>query len=101
MGRADTTTAEKKIDLHGLPEREAIAKFIRDYNAYVREGGRDPIHVVHGYGSSSGKGGVIQRALRVFLATHRAKLEGVIEGEVLGNPGFTVVYPKRLLPPST
>ena len=88
---------ELKIDLHGLQEREALRKFVRNYNAYVRGGGRDPIHVIHGYGSS-GHGGVIQRALRAYLAANSVRLDKVVEGERLANPGFTIVYPKRLLP---
>jgi DNA-nicking Smr family endonuclease len=88
---------EKKIDLHGLTERAAIRKLVQDYNAYVRSGGRDPIWVIHGYGSS-GRGGVLQQAVRRYLAEHADRFESVVEGDLLANPGATIVYPKRLLP---
>ena len=88
---------EKKIDLHGLTEQAAIRKLVQDYNAYVRGGGRDPIWVVHGYGSS-GRGGVLQRAVRAYMAAHADRFDKVVEGDLLANPGVTLVYPKRLLP---
>jgi DNA-nicking Smr family endonuclease len=88
---------DKKIDLHGLREREALRKFVRDYNAYVRSGGRDPVWVVHGYGSS-GHGGVIQRAIRDYISANANRFDKVVEGDQLANPGVTIVYPKRLLP---
>jgi DNA-nicking Smr family endonuclease len=88
---------DKKIDLHGLREREALRKFVRDYNAYVRSGGRDPVWVVHGYGSS-GHGGVIQRAIRDYISANANRFDKVVEGDRLANPGVTIVYPKRLLP---
>lgn len=86
-----------EIDLHGLREAEALRKFVRDYNAYVRRGRRDPIWVVHGYGSS-GRGGVIQQAVRAYIVANIARFDRVVEGESLANPGVTLVYPKRLLP---
>jgi DNA-nicking Smr family endonuclease len=89
--------AEKKIDLHGLRERDALSKFIRDYNTCVRSGWRDPIWVIHGYGSS-GHGGVIGRAVRAYISANLSRFEKVVEGESLANPGVTIVYPKRLLP---
>lgn len=89
--------ADKEIDLHGLREAEAIRRFARDYNAYVRSGRRNPIRVVHGYGSS-GRGGVIQRAIRRYVAANIGRFDKVVEGDSLANPGITIVYPKRLLP---
>jgi hypothetical protein len=86
----------KEIDLHGLREAEALRKFVRDYNAYVRSGARDPIWIVHGYGSS-GRGGVIQRAVRAYIAANSGRFDKVVEGEALANPGVTLVYPKCLL----
>ncbi|HVP57426.1 MAG TPA: Smr/MutS family protein, partial [bacterium] len=82
--------SDKQIDLHGLPAREALRRFIRDYNAYVRSGRRDPIQVVHGYGSS-GRGGVILRAIREYLAANARCLDHIVEGESLANPGVTIV----------
>lgn len=89
--------ADAKIDLHGLREREALSKFVRDYNSYVRSGRRDPIQIVHGYGSS-GHGGVIQRAIRTYISANLDRFDGVVDGNLLANPGVTLVYPKRLLP---
>jgi DNA-nicking Smr family endonuclease len=91
--------AEIKIDLHGLGTQEALRKLVRDYNAYVRSGGRAPVHIVHGYGSS-GRGGAIQRAVREYITANRGRFDGVIEGEAFANPGDTIVYPRRLLPES-
>jgi hypothetical protein len=88
---------DKTIDLHGLTEPEALRKLVRDYNAYVRSGGRDPVWIVHGYGSS-GRGGVLQEAVRRYLSAHVGRLDKVVEGDLLANPGVTLVYPKRLLP---
>jgi DNA-nicking Smr family endonuclease len=88
--------AETKIDLHGLRERDALRKFVRDYNACVRSGRRDPIWIVHGYGSS-GHGGVIQRAIREYISANLDSFDKVVEGDLLANPGVTLVYPKRLL----
>jgi len=89
--------ADKTIDLHGLTEPEALRKLVRDYNASVRNGGRDPVWIVHGYGSS-GRGGVLQQAVRRYVSAHPDRFEKVVEGDVLANPGVTLVYPKRLLP---
>ena len=88
---------EKKIDLHGLTEQGAIRKLIQDYNAYVRSGGRDPIWIIHGYGSS-GRGGVLKQAIGRYLAANAGRFDRVVEGDLLANPGATIVYPKRLLP---
>ncbi|MFZ1947501.1 MAG: Smr/MutS family protein [bacterium] len=89
--------AGKTIDLHGLTEPEALRKLVRDYNAYVRGGGRDPVWIVHGYGSS-GRGGVLQQAVRLYIGAHVGRFDKVVEGDALANPGVTLVYPKRLLP---
>jgi DNA-nicking Smr family endonuclease len=88
---------DKTIDLHGLREAEALRKLVRDYNSYVRSGGRDPVWIVHGYGSS-GRGGGLRRAVRDYTAAHSRCFEKVLDGERLANPGITLVYPKRLLP---
>ena len=63
-------------------------------------GGRDPVRVVHGYGSS-GRGGVIHRAIRRYINANIGRFDKVVEGESLANPGVTLVYPKRLLPEVT
>jgi len=41
---------------------------------------------------------VILRELRNFVRRNLASFESVVEGEGLGNPGVTIVYPKRALP---
>jgi DNA-nicking Smr family endonuclease len=88
---------EKKIDLHGLTELEALRKLVRDYNVHIRSGCRDPVWIVHGYGSS-GRGGVIHRAVRRYISANIDRFDKVVEGDRLANPGVTLVYPKRLLP---
>lgn len=85
------------IDVHGCSVPEAMRIFIDYYNGCVRSGTKGFIEVVHGYGSS-GPGGAIQRELRKFLAVNTDRLEMYVEGDAVGNPGITKVYPKKLLP---
>lgn len=87
----------RRIDLHGLTVDEAIAAFVRRYNAFLSEGYRGRIEVIHGYGSS-GEGGAIRRRLRSFLAAHRDRFRHLSEGDAIGNPGVTFVEGKGRLP---
>jgi hypothetical protein len=53
--------------------------------------------VIHGYGSTRG-GGQIKRHLHEFLRQHSDCVDGWLDGDVLQNPGITVVYPRWALP---
>jgi hypothetical protein len=87
----------KKLDLHNFTVREAMAVFVRFYNAQFNQAHPAEIEVVHGYGSS-GEGGEIRKRLRKYLAAHTKKIL-VRKGEhVTGNPGVTYVTPLQPLP---
>lgn len=77
---------------------EAMKAFVQAYNQRVAREDATPLRVIHGYGSSAGEG-AIGRELRRYLARH-ADAVGFMAGEEFSiNPGFTVVYPRRPLPP--
>lgn len=85
-----------KLDLHGMKTKDAVERFISEYNAVLRRGeGR--LEIVHGYGSS-GSGGDIRKAIIAMCEAHKDKL-GLIKGEILGNKGVSVVIPSLPLPP--
>ncbi len=84
-----------RLDLHGMRTRDAIDRFIYEYNRTVGAGG-ERMEVVHGYGSS-GVGGDIKGALCALLDAHASKVR-YIKGESLGNKGITVVIPDGALP---
>lgn len=84
-----------RLDLHGMRTRDAIDRFIYEYNRAVGTGG-ERMEVVHGYGSS-GVGGDIKGALCALLDAHASKVR-YIKGESLGNKGITVVVPDAALP---
>lgn len=87
-----------ELDLHGMRVAEALAAFLNAYNRRVAGGDASPLRVIHGYGSSGGEG-AIGRELRRYLARH-ADAVGFMAGEEFSiNPGFTVVYPRKPLPP--
>jgi len=87
---------QMKLDLHGMRTKDAIDRFISEYNKAVRLG-VDRLEVVHGYGSS-GVGGDIKDALTALLDAYPGKVR-YIKGEMLGNRGVTVVVPDIPLPP--
>jgi len=86
-----------EIDLHNYSYHEALEVLIERYNALVARGKRAPIKVIHGYGSL-GKGGVLRTRLRAFLASYPQAVSFVAGERIDGNPGYTMVYPLRLLP---
>lgn len=86
------------LDLHGMRVAEALRVFVQAYNQRVARGDGSPLRVIHGYGSSGGEG-AIGRELRRFLERH-ADAATFMAGEDFSiNPGFTVVYPRKRLPP--
>jgi DNA-nicking Smr family endonuclease len=86
-----------EIDLHDYSYDEALEVLIERCNALVARGQRGPIKVIHGYGSL-GKGGVLRRRLRAFLASYPQSVLFVAGEQIDGNPGYTMVYPLRRLP---
>jgi hypothetical protein len=92
-------TESRALDLHHRTVPEALQEFVRFYNDCIRENYRGRIEVIHGYGST-GTGGVIRKKLRAYLSAHAENLGSFLAGDSLGNPGVTIVYPKKLLPES-
>jgi hypothetical protein len=92
-------TESRSIDLHQRTVPEAMQEFIRFYNDCLKTNYRGRIEVIHGYGST-GSGGVIRKKLREYLAVHAESFGSFLAGDGLGNPGVTIVYPKKLLPTS-
>ncbi len=88
------------IDLHGLSTAAALEQFISYYNNEVNNKVFEPIRVVHGYGST-GVGGEISRRLRAFLKDHPDQVHYETGENLENNPGYTLVYPLRLLPSTT
>jgi hypothetical protein len=86
-----------ELDLHGLTVDEALRAFVASYNRHVRNGSRESMRVIHGYGSS-GEGGRILRKLRKFLEGAADSLEWKSGEDVEFNPGVTIVYLRRILP---
>lgn len=87
-----------EIDLHGLTPHQALENFIAVYNAELLNGSRAEIKVVHGYGST-GEGGKIRSLLRRYLNQYEPVRVSVFTGENQdGNPGYTTVLPRDLLP---
>jgi hypothetical protein len=107
--------AVHQVDLHGMKTTDAIACFIRAYDnalgsgsgvgAASRSGSRPGsgsgsaacLKVVHGYGSG-GLGGDTRHAVRSLLKANPACADYVLGEDVDGNPGYTIVYPRRRLP---
>lgn len=71
--------------------------FVAAYNAIVSAGEPQPLEVIHGYGSTKASG-KIKRRLQEFLKQHSDCVDEVISGDVLGNPGITIVHPRWRLP---
>lgn len=88
------SAAEVELDLHGYSVQDALEAFVALYNRLCRDSSPPLLRVNHGYGSS-GKGGEIRDRLRGFLSNYPDHLEWV-EGEMVeGNPGVTLVRPRR------
>ncbi|ADU66807.1 Smr/MutS family protein [Desulfurispirillum indicum] len=86
------------LDLHHLSPIAAIDLFVEHYNRAIGSGERHPMEIIHGYGSS-GEGGVIRRHLHRLLAAHPEHL--TFEPAPGGNPGATIVLPRKPLPSTT
>ena len=86
----------REMDLHGLTVDEALRVFIEFYNRQFRSGSREPLRIVHGYGSTE-KGGKIRVKLRAFLEVGTGSLEWKTGEDLEGNPGVTIVYPRKVL----
>ena len=86
-----------ELDLHGYTTDEALRIFVDVYNRRMQSGSCTALRLIHGYGSS-GEGGKIRRSIRAFLQGAAESLGWVSGEELEGNPGITVVHPKKLLP---
>ena len=74
-----------------------MREFVSYYNKCVRSGYRGRVEVIHGSGSS-GRGGAILRELRGYIKKTPGSFDHFTEGDLVGNPGVTILYPKQLLP---
>lgn len=85
----------KQIDLHAYTIDEALKAFTEFYNNSLGKG--SCLRIIHGYGSIGGTGKICDH-LRKLLEEHSDKLRFTPGEEVEGNPGLTIVYPKKPLP---
>ena len=86
-----------ELDLHEHTWDEALRVFVDFYNRHVQTGARAPLRVIHGYGSTGGDGR-IRRKIRAFLGEAAASLDWKPGEDLEGNPGVTIVYPRKVLP---
>ncbi len=89
-----------ELDLHCCTVDEALRLFIDVYNRHVRSRSEKSLRVIHGYGSASDglDGGKIRRRLRTFLEGAADSLEWKPGEDLEGNPGVTIVFPRKTLP---
>jgi hypothetical protein len=87
-----------ELDVHGMTVNEALKLFADSYNRHVKSSSREPLRVIHGWGSS-GEGGKIRPKLRQLLADAEQNLEWKAGEDVEGNPGVTIVYPRKVIQP--
>jgi hypothetical protein len=83
-----------EINLHDLTVRQALTKFVEEYNAQVATGNFGPIAVIHGYRG----GNRISTALRRFLSEHPDVVYFRPGEDFEDNPGTTRVFPIKCLP---
>lgn len=86
----------KEIDLHGYKITEAANYFIKFYNNMLASGSKESIRIIHGYGAS-GTGGGIKLKIRSILKANKSNFEYIAGEDIDGNPGYTIVYPKKRL----
>jgi hypothetical protein len=87
-----------ELDVHGLTIDEALKVFVEFYNRLAKGSSREPLRVVHGWGSS-GEGGKIRLKLRQLLADAGTNLDWKPGENVEGNLGVTIVYPRKVIHP--
>src|SRR5205807_2549016 len=85
-----------ELDVHGLTVREAVDAFVDFYNHHLRNASREPIRIIHGWGSS-GDGGKIRLKLRQFLAEASGELDWKSGEDVEGYMGVTIIYPRKAI----
>jgi Smr domain len=85
-----------ELDVHGLTVDEALKAFVEFYNRLVQSRSREPVRVVHGWGSS-GEGGKIRLKLRQLLADLTPNLDWKPGEDIEGNLGVTIVYPSKVI----
>ena len=86
-----------ELDLHTYTVKEALDKFITEYNQAINKKNYTNLKVIHGYGSS-GEGGNIKKRFRALLKTNSDKLQCIFGEDISTNPGYTIVKPIALLP---
>ena len=91
----------QELDLHGHTVDEALSLFVDFYNRQVRRRSEESLRIIHGYGSTkeAGEGGKIRRKIRAILAGAAGSLDWRPGEDVEGNPGITMVFPRKVLQP--
>jgi hypothetical protein len=83
------------LDLHGYTVDEALKAFRAFYNKHA--GAQTRLRIIHGYGAVSESARIL-RKLREFLVTAESCLDWKRGEDVDGNPGVTIIYPRKKLP---
>src|SRR5689334_4078008 len=86
------------LDVHGFTVDEALKAFVEFYNRHVQKGLKEGLRVVHGWGAS-GAGGKIRTQFRQLLAEAGPNLDWKAGEDVEGNPGVTIIYPRKVIHP--
>lgn len=84
-----------EIDLHGMNVAMAAEYFIKSYNSALKRG--ENLRVIHGYGRD-GHSSKIKKYI-TKLAMYEFGICDIVTGEKIdGNPGYTIIRPKKQMP---
>ena len=87
-----------EIDLHGYTITEALSAFVAFYNARVARGNTSQFYCDPRLWFQREMAGRYGNRLRKYLSRFPDRVEFVPGGQYSGNPGITMVAPKRALP---
>ena len=91
----------RTLDLHYRRLPDVLPLFLKQFERCSIRRAKEGLNILHGYGST-GHGGSIRLALRKLLDyLKNYKVLDYTPGEVTGNPGQTIVYPKLRLAEQT
>lgn len=80
-----------------MRKAEAMGCFLSAYDRILESGIASSLKVIHGYGST-GLGGATRSSIRSLLRGNPLCAQFTPGEDIDGNPGYTIVYPKRHLP---